>query len=126
MHAVSQGTLDAHEFRSRFDEVLPGQFAWRAISRALCGRCFVSIDDVYMGLAPPTAREGDIVVVLYGGNVPYIMRRAEDKDYMLRDEISGGDALKAWQFVGEAYVHGLMDGQALDIENVSDAVFHIV
>lgn len=55
----------------------------------------------YYVLAPPTAREGDLICVLFGGETPYILRKIGD-----------GKA-ETYQLVGEAYVHGLMDGEAI-------------
>ena len=51
----------------------------------------------YIGLGPRSARPGDGVCILCGGRVPFLLR--EDGRY--------------WRFVGEAYVHDLMDGQGL-------------
>ena len=52
-----------------------------------------------MALAPQGARAGDEVFVLFGGQVLYVLRAV------------GG----AYRFLGECYVHGLMDGEVLDI-----------
>ena len=52
-----------------------------------------------LALAPPCAREGDQVFVLLGGQVLYVLRPV------------GG----SYRFLGECYVHGLMDGEVLDI-----------
>ncbi|KAE9368056.1 HET-domain-containing protein [Stipitochalara longipes BDJ] len=54
----------------------------------------------YIGLAPASAIPGDIVCVIFGAIVPYILRRVSDKGFEL---------------VGEAYVHGIMDGEAIEI-----------
>ncbi|KAF1989061.1 HET-domain-containing protein [Aulographum hederae CBS 113979] len=51
------------------------------------------------GLAPQQSREGDVICILFGCSVPVILRR--------RVEFDGHE----WfEFVGEAYVHGKMDG----------------
>jgi len=68
------------------------------IKYALGRRLFVSKDG-YLGLAPPDAQKGDRVAVLYGANVPFILRKTDSK----------------FQVVGESYVHGLMDGEAVDM-----------
>jgi hypothetical protein len=52
----------------------------------------------YCGLVPDTARVGDKVCVLYGGQVLYVMREREDGRY---------------SFIGECYIHSLMDGMAI-------------
>ena len=51
----------------------------------------------YLGLGPELLQPGDVVSVLYGGKVPYILR-PKDGHYLL---------------VGDAYVHGIMDGEAV-------------
>ncbi|KAJ4346348.1 uncharacterized protein N0V89_010277 [Didymosphaeria variabile] len=53
--------------------------------------------DGRVGLAPKHARQGDVVAVLTGGRVPFILR-PEEHHYTI---------------VGDAYVHGIMDGEAL-------------
>jgi hypothetical protein len=58
-------------------------------------------DDGYVGLGPIKARQGDHICILYGCSVPLVFR-----------EIKGGFSL-----VGEAYVHGFMDGEALALVN---------
>lgn len=55
----------------------------------------------YIGLAPPSAQAGDMVILLSGGRVPFIIR--ED----------GSESLEHHLIVGEAYVHGIMDGELL-------------
>jgi hypothetical protein len=61
----------------------------------------------FMGLGPVQAKVGDKVVVVIGVNVPLI----------LREETT----IERYAVVGEAYVHGLMDGLAVD-ENRWDAL----
>ena len=42
--------------------------------------------------------DGDCVCVLFGGDTPFILRPKDNSE---------------WQFIAEAYVHGIMDGEAL-------------
>lgn len=51
-----------------------------------------------VGLAVRGAREGDLVVIARGGKVPYVIRRLPGSEF---------------SFVGEAYLHGIMDGEAV-------------
>jgi hypothetical protein len=53
----------------------------------------------YYGLGPTFAEAGDIVCVLFGGRTPYCVRQVGDR-YIL---------------IGECYVHGLMNGEAMDL-----------
>ncbi|KAE9366521.1 hypothetical protein N431DRAFT_471571 [Stipitochalara longipes BDJ] len=52
-------------------------------------------------MVPWDVEAGDIIVVLNGGKVPFVLRKRED----LEGEY--------YQLVGECYVHGMMDGEAL-------------
>ncbi|KAF5570984.1 heterokaryon incompatibility 6 OR allele [Fusarium phyllophilum] len=54
----------------------------------------------YVGFGPRCMRPGDVVCVLFGGGTPYIIRPTATADEYL--------------FLGPAYVHGLMDGEAID------------
>jgi hypothetical protein len=64
------------------------------------GRSFYQTDNGRMGLAPLTAQAGDQVVILLGGRSAFVLRPAS------------GTSTR-YQMVGEAYVHGLMYGEAL-------------
>ena len=63
---------------------------WRCIKRS-----FISTEKGYMGLAPSGASKGDVICVLRGGDVPFVLSN-KGHGY--------------WALVGEAYVHGIMDG----------------
>jgi hypothetical protein len=50
-----------------------------------------------MGIGPDAMKEGDIIAILFGGSVPYVVRTV-DQNHKL---------------VGECYVVGLMNGEAM-------------
>jgi hypothetical protein len=52
-----------------------------------------------LGLGPGVVKEGDIVAVLFGGNVSYVLRPVSDNHYRI---------------VGEYYFHSIMEGQAVE------------
>ncbi|KAK3300137.1 heterokaryon incompatibility protein-domain-containing protein [Chaetomium fimeti] len=66
-------------------------------------RVFV-MEDGREGLGPAAAREGDVVVVLFGGVVPFVLRPCEGEE-------GGG---RFWRLVGECFVPGLMQGEAVE------------
>ena len=68
-------------------------------------RRFLVTEDRYMGLAPSEAREGDRVAVVYGCSTPVLLRGI------------GDDPVANWLLVGECYVHGLMDGEAVTMHD---------
>lgn len=62
-------------------------------------------------VGPDIMEAGDVVVVLYGGRTPFLIRRRE-----------GG----TWMLVGECYVHGMMNGEVFELEGVEDEEFVIL
>jgi hypothetical protein len=123
------------------DEVLPATIVWRSMGQAVLGRCFCIVEGVeeeqvevqrkdYMALCPPVAREGDVVVVFYGGNVAYVLRRVDleadrESAHLLIGEKGESEEERRWQYLGEAYVHGVMEGEIFGRQDVADEVFHI-
>ncbi|KAG9503313.1 hypothetical protein J7337_006158 [Fusarium musae] len=53
-----------------------------------------------LGLCPPDTRKGDLICILLGCSVPVVLRETADKKHMT--------------LIGEAYVHGKMDGEAME------------
>ncbi|KAN0071429.1 Heterokaryon incompatibility protein (HET) domain containing protein [Elaphomyces granulatus] len=63
------------------------------------GRRLFRTDGNYLGIGPESLQKGDQVWVIAGATVPMILRKSE----------SGH-----WRLVGEAYVHGIMNGEAVN------------
>lgn len=66
-------------------------------SRACHNRRVFVTERGSVGLGPGILEEGDICAVLFGGTVPFVMR-SKGNEYLL---------------LGEAYVHGIMRGEAI-------------
>ncbi|KAF5262877.1 hypothetical protein BFJ63_vAg479 [Fusarium oxysporum f. sp. narcissi] len=62
-------------------------------------------------VGPDIMQAGDVVVVLYGGRTPFLLRRKDDG---------------TWILVGECYVHGMMNGEVFDLDGVEEEEFAIV
>lgn len=62
--------------------------------KAFCGQ------KGYKGLVPTGAKEGDLLCVFLGSNLPSVVRNLEDGRYKL---------------IGEAYIHGFMDGELMKV-----------
>ena len=58
-----------------------------------------------LGLAPPTVRKGDLVCIIFGCSVPVLLRRCED----------AGGREEYFQLIGECYIRGIMEGEALEL-----------
>lgn len=72
---------------------------YRRMENVAVGRRLIVSDHGYMGIAPENSKQGDTICILFGGRAPFI----------LRETTEGGHHL-----IGECYVHGIMDGEALD------------
>jgi hypothetical protein len=68
------------------------------VIRACNGRRFFTTRRGYMGLGPSDIQIGDTVAVMLGGQVPFILRTQDDANIL----------------IGESYVHGIMNGEALN------------
>ncbi|CAG8980594.1 hypothetical protein HYALB_00013577 [Hymenoscyphus albidus] len=56
----------------------------------------------FMGLGPYNASVGDHVYILFGVDVPFVLRRMESKGN--------------FRIIGDCYTHGFMDGEILEAE----------
>jgi hypothetical protein len=86
---------------------------------SLCGmmanHAFFITKKGYLGMGPPTTSPGDQVWVFYDGNVPFVMREGDT------DNVQKGR--HKLHLVGDAYVHGIMDGQAVVDEHETQTAF---
>ncbi len=82
------------------------------VAETINKRAFIITERGFLGLAPEMARAGDAVCVLQGGDVPFVVRpKGED----------------SWEFVGECYVHGIMQGEVVQEAKREDVkMFHLV
>ena len=79
--------------QQRFREVIDGYNS---------DKIFGATEKGYVGMFPRTARAGDQVYVLFGGEFPFVLRKIKGQGY--------------YQLVGQCYIHGIMEGQ-LDLKN---------
>ena len=93
--AATRDDFNAVDKMSRVSQPFVGAF-----EPAARGRRFCVTQDGYMGLVPTRAAMGDNICVFLGGAVPFVMRKTDNRHYFL---------------VGECYLHGLMDGKALEM-----------
>jgi hypothetical protein len=79
------------------------------ISSTTYGRCFISTEKGYVGWAPKQCKKGDVVAVLAGGKVPYVLRPEASSN----PSEESGDSRKYYSVLGDAYIHGIMDGEVV-------------
>jgi len=63
-----------------------------------------------LGWVPDSAQKGDIICIFYGANVPFLLRPNGDGRYKL---------------LGEAYIHGMMNGEAIGAKGMKEEEFMI-
>ncbi|KAK3393345.1 heterokaryon incompatibility protein-domain-containing protein [Podospora didyma] len=77
----------------RMSQVFPGP-----VFRAQCGRRPFLTNMGFLGIGPAGMVPGDWICILDGGQTPYAIR-------------PGGAG--QWKFIGECYIHGIMNGETL-------------
>ena len=66
------------------------------------GRVLFTSTTGYVGLVPYGTREGDLIFIALGAYVPFVLRPYDD----------------GFELIGEAYVQGIMDGEAARMEHI--------
>ena len=74
----------------------------RRVQSVIWGRRLAILDQGYIVLGPRLCEVGDLVCILHGCSVPVVIRPRRDG--------------MGHTFVGECYVHGMMDGEACILE----------
>jgi hypothetical protein len=85
-----------------------------AMSNACSGRRLFFTENGYMGLGPEAMEKGDVLVVLFGGTVPFVLRKFVPP-FMQSLPRPDPKIDGYWKLVGDAYVFDLMDGQAIEM-----------
>ncbi len=83
-------------------------FGW-----TVAGRSFIVTENGLMGLVPGTTQVGDVVAVIAGARTPFV----------LRSLTGDGEGRERFALVGEAYVHGVMGGEAVKLDGEGQAAW---
>jgi hypothetical protein len=75
---------------------------WNSLEGSVNRVPFRSGGKGYVGLGPKEVKPGDIICLFSGSYLPHVIRATEGGRYEL---------------IGEAYVHGIMDGELMEGEN---------
>lgn len=86
--------------RSEVEAPLVVDFLRRVQSVVWNRKFLVSETEDLIGLAPMAAQVGDSICILYGCSVPVVLRQQGEG---------------SWAFIGECYFHGMMDGEAIEM-----------
>ncbi|PQE15101.1 Heterokaryon incompatibility protein [Rutstroemia sp. NJR-2017a BVV2] len=80
----------------------------QSIDLSMGNQLFFITEGDFIGLGPRTTRVGDAVWIACGGNMPLILRPAEESNS------GSSDWQPRYALVGDCYVDGCMDGEAAD------------
>ncbi|OCK79052.1 hypothetical protein K432DRAFT_435595 [Lepidopterella palustris CBS 459.81] len=69
------------------------------VSTTMNGRCLFRTASGHIGIGPEDLRPGDCVVIFVGARTPFVVRHSSDGE--------------TFEVVGDCYVHGIMNGEAL-------------
>ena len=78
----------------------------QAITSACSYRRLFMTRSGYLGIGPWSLQKGDSVMIVAGAYVPYIVRQT-------------GGSSESYELIGEAYVHGIMNGEAMEESSLS-------
>jgi hypothetical protein len=81
-----------------------------ALQDTVLGWRFVVTRRGYFGTVPSLTQTGDVVAIMKGGCVPFVLQRSASRSSEFR-------------LVGECYVHGLMNGEGLSLPDLAETVF---
>ena len=81
---------------------------YSAATRPSYMRSFFATKGGYIGMGPAYSKPGDRVCLIMGLNAPYIVRTTEDRNP------------SRVELIGEAYVHGMMDGEMMKVGEARD------
>jgi hypothetical protein len=87
-----------------------------ALSGVLPNHAFFLTKMGYIGVGPPDTQVGDQVWILNGGRLPFVLREKESKKYTCNGSLR-------FSLVGDAYVHGIMDGEFVHSECETGSVW---
>lgn len=116
------GQLIMAEFPARYAQESDGLLVEEFRTELVRNEVYMSLRDMivnqaffitrqgYIGIAPPTIERGDDVCVLAGGNVPFVLRPK-----VMGNGLSNQTnyTSRAYSFVGNAFVYGIMFGEAV-------------
>ena len=89
---------------SRATVALVVKFVHR-VKEVVLDRRLVNTKHGRLGLVPWLAKKCDLICILFGCSVPIVLRRQKDAH----------TGQEYFQFIGECYIHGIMEGEALEL-----------
>lgn len=101
-----------------------GAISFMNMMNSMYGSCPFISERGYVGLCPQGTEPGATVFIPLGGHVPYVIKRTGPSRDV--EEPAARSQAGNWRLLGEAYIHGIMDGE-LNLSSKPDSAedFHI-
>lgn len=81
---------------------------YQTVLNSLYERRPVISTEGFVGLAPAHSQPGDWICIILGANFPFLLRRR---------------SIGAYELIGEAYVHGIMDGEGMQLGRDAESIY---
>lgn len=85
----------------------------QAVSVVISDRSVFITEKGYVGLGQKNIQQGDVVFVPIGAETPFVMEQVGIRVAPKEHVTAGNEQLPVFRLVGECYLHGWMDGEAL-------------
>jgi hypothetical protein len=99
LKALCSDTEEAEDGEGILKNLQCGYTVEASMVKFAVSRRFCITREGRMGQAPRTAEIGDLICIFEGGRVPFVLKRKVEEKF---------------SFVGESYVHGIMQGEAMN------------
>ena len=100
---TSRSSSSTHSEPSYFSQPQADPTRYSSALTPLLHRRLFFTSSGHLGLGPAGMMSGDVVAVLFGGKVPFVLRNVDE-------EGDGGQ----WKLIGECYVDGVMGGEIME------------
>lgn len=100
---------EANRLRSSRVSMVPYSMLMNDIEKYALGRRFFVTSKGYFGLAPKEAEAGDKIAILFGSNVPFVLRQSQRPG----SRTLGGKT-SSWKIIGDTYVQDIMCGEVME------------
>ena len=105
-HATALGQTTADSFQENSTSYIA------ALKDTLHGWRFVLTKEGYVGVVPNMAQIGDVIAIIKGGRVPFILQKSVART-------------GAFRLVGGSYIHCMMNGEGLSLPGVVESKFRL-
>jgi hypothetical protein len=118
-------SFNLNKFTTSSRNVLTNDF-YRRVQAAVWNQSMIRTKKVRYGMALKNIMKDDLICILYGCSVPVALRKhvkdgqEEAVEGQARIHAVPGEGEIFYELLGECYVHGMMDGEAIEFQKEND------